>query len=715
MSLPFVNHDFTEAVYGCLIAAIDSGHRKMMKLSVILGACTAIVAIGGALLWTGIDDRPTGAVSNGNLGTLTRDAETAPIIQVEIDQRVAGQLATVMDATRSGSRSAFDAALKPLSGHTVATATARWQAAVFAPDLLSPAELSAASQDFAAWPLANRIRANAERAALSSPMGLVGRLVGVLPDKPETQLGRLALAQSLAMRGETEKARNIVVPMWRRDVLTPASEADILARFGDILTPEDHQARYMMLMARERISAGKRIASLAQRDALHDAWSAVIRDTSNAKQAVAALEDALLETQHGVHMRMELARKNGQPDEAAALLLANADTLPVGPDADPWWSEVRIVARMLVEQGDPLLAYRLVTGLDYDDPVTAVDAAFHAGWIALRKLRQPERAALHFNDILAVSDGPSSRSRGLYWLGRAHAASGNMVAAEAAYREAVAYPTSYHGQLASVEIGLPTVLETPQTNTVSMASVATRHLPVAAGQLLYAAGEDERADALFAGLADTLDDPSAIAAVVDWLGMQGRHYTALRLAKAAQWRGVLTGLASHPVGALPLDSRTMSTTELALSYAIARQESEFRIDAVSRVGALGLLQVMPATAKAVAARLNMPYEQNRMTTDAAYNTAIGTRYLADQRERFGGSYILTFVAYNAGPGRAREWIERFGDPRELSLHDAIDWVVQIPFPETRGYVQKVMENLQVYKARLGAEPDIARDMTTGKQ
>ncbi|WP_421852284.1 lytic transglycosylase domain-containing protein [Oricola sp.] len=147
---------------------------------------------------------------------------------------------------------------------------------------------------------------------------------------------------------------------------------------------------------------------------------------------------------------------------------------------------------------------------------------------------------------------------------------------------------------------------------------------------------------------------------------------------------------------------------------MARQESEFNVAARSRANALGLMQLLPGTAREVARESGIGYDRARLDSDGAYNAALGTAYLNAQLGRFDGSYILTFVAYNAGPSRSRAWIKRFGDPRGKSLEEVIDWVEMIPFSETRNYVQRVMENLQVYKARLGGNPDIARDLQHGR-
>jgi len=195
---------------------------------------------------------------------------------------------------------------------------------------------------------------------------------------------------------------------------------------------------------------------------------------------------------------------------------------------------------------------------------------------------------------------------------------------------------------------------------------------------------------------------------------QGNHFLALRVGKWAASRGLNVGALAHPIGAIPSNANINGAGK-ALAYSIARQESEFNISAKSGVGALGLLQLMPGTAKEMAKKAGMAYAPGKLTTDPGYNATLGAHYLSEQLGRFSGSYVLTFAGYNAGPRRAQQWAERYGDPRGKSVEQVVDWIERIPFTETRGYVQRVMENYQVYKMRLTGQMDIARDLVHGRR
>ncbi len=227
-------------------------------------------------------------------------------------------------------------------------------------------------------------------------------------------------------------------------------------------------------------------------------------------------------------------------------------------------------------------------------------------------------------------------------------------------------------------------------------------------------GSESRADALYKALAEDLDSPGELAILSSMAERRGDHALALTVGKTAYGRGVNAPALAFPVGVIP-ESANISASGKALAYAIARQESAFNPRAKSPVGALGLLQVMPATAKGLAKNAGLPYSDTRLLNDTSYNALLGSQYLGQQISNFSGSYILTFAAYNAGPRRAKEWIDRFGDPRGQSIDKVVDWIELIPFTETRNYVQRVMENYQVYKMRLGAGFDIERDLTQGRR
>ena len=218
---------------------------------------------------------------------------------------------------------------------------------------------------------------------------------------------------------------------------------------------------------------------------------------------------------------------------------------------------------------------------------------------------------------------------------------------------------------------------------------------------------------MYLDLADELTSPGELALLAVMAEKRGDHFLSLKVGKIAAARGIDIGALAHPIGVIPA-SADISDAGKALAYAIARQESEFNIGAVSRAGARGLLQLLPGTAKEVAKKAGLSYSVSRLTSDAAYNATLGAAFLGEQLGRFDGSYVLTFAGYNAGPRRARQWMKRYGDPRGKDIDTVVDWIESIPFTETRSYVQRVMENYQVYKMRLSGTFDIEGDLINGR-
>jgi soluble lytic murein transglycosylase len=377
-----------------------------------------------------------------------------------------------------------------------------------------------------------------------------------------------------------------------------------------------------------------------------------------------------------------------------------------------WWNEQRIISRGLVDQGQFKAAYQIVAASVATVPTDIVEAQFHAGWYALRGLQDPTTAETHFRKILQVSNGPLSVSRAWYWLGRSAEAGGPGKASEF-FTKAANFPGTFYGQLAAERLGRKTLNVTyPSPTAADRQSLQQREAVQAIGRL-ESAGHGWRAAAIYLALAEQLQSPGELAILTAKAEQAGDHHLSLQIGKIAYGRGIDVAALAFPVGVIPANAN-ISGSGKALAYAIARQESAFNPAAVSAANARGLLQLLPGTAQAVAKRNNITYSKDKLTADAGYNATLGAHYLGEQIQAFGGSYILTFIAYNAGPKRVPEWIGRYGDPRGKPVDEIVDWIERIPFPETRNYVQRVMENYEVYKARLGQTPDIERDLIGGR-
>ncbi len=573
------------------------------------------------------------------------------------------------------------------------------------------AEIAAAAKALPGWPGIDAFRRNSERALLReapAPQTVIATFGG---KPPLTAQGVIVLARAHLALGDQDGARAVLSPFWRTEKLDAADEAAILKEFGAIIPAADHRVRMERMLYADRVNAAKRVATLAGAQALFDAWAAAAKDDRGAVKLLDAVPAAQRSAGY-LFAKAKYLRRANKITEAAAVMLKAPKERAALIDPDAWWIERRVLSRELLDKGDVKTAYAIVAAHAAESPVNQADAEFHAGWYALRGMSDPATAAKHFARILDAADGPISRSRAYYWLGRA-AEAGGPGEAKVYYQRAANYGTSFYGQLAAQKLGLATInVAYPAPSEADRQTFAGREA-VTAIRRLEGAGYPKLADTLYRDLAAQISSAGELALLTSMAENRGDHFLTLRVAKAAAARGIDIGALSHPVGAIP-DSANIAGSGKALAYAIARQESEFNAGAVSRAGARGLLQLMPDTARDVAKKAGMAFSAQKLTTDPGYNATLGATFLGDQLDRFGGSYVLTFAGYNAGPRRAREWMERYGDPRGKDLETVVDWVERIPFAETRGYVQRVMENYQVYKMRLTGSYDIAGDLVSGR-
>lgn len=586
-----------------------------------------------------------------------------------------------------------------------------WAIALSADPGVGSDEIADAAAMLPNWPGMAALRRNSERAlAREKPAPqIVVNAFGGTP--PLTKDGTLLLARAHVALGDAKGARAVLAPFWRSEKLEAADEQAIIREFGRVLTAGDHRARMEQMLFYERVSSAERVAGLSGAPALFKAWAAVVKKDRNAASLLESVPAAQRETGFYYAQALSLRRAEKYTLAAAAMLRAPKDRSAL-VDPDAWWTERRVLSRELLDIGKPDLAYRVAAAHSAESASSAADAEFHAGWYALRSLGDAKTAAAHFARIAKVSSTPISLSRAYYWLGRA-AEAGGPGSAQTYYQQSARYGATYYGQLASAKLGRHTITaDYPSPTLTDRQNFAGREA-VQAIQRLEAAGHAWRADGLYRDLAEQLTSPGELALLAVQAEKRGNHYLALRVGKIASQRGLDIGALAHPTGAIPASAK-MSSAGKALAYAIARQESEFNAGAVSGAGARGLLQLLPGTAKEMARKSGLAYSADRLTTDAAYNATLGAAYLSTQLDRFDGSYVMTFAGYNAGPARASEWAQRYGDPRGQDIDTVVDWVERIPYTETRNYVQRVMENYQIYKMRLAGSTDIAGDLSRGR-
>ena len=573
-------------------------------------------------------------------------------------------------------------------------------------------EIADAEQALAGWPGLSDLRALSEKALARENPSTATILSAFGNTQPETTEGALLLARALVDSGKAKAAAGLVRPIWSTKTLDLAMENRILKEFSGLLTRADHKTRMELLLYRGRTAQAKRFSSLGEAQSLYNAWVAVAAKSSRASALIKAVDGKWQDDPAYLFLRIEYLRKQDKFEQAAALLARMPRERARLVDPSEWWNEQRIISRGLVDEGKFKAAYRIVAGHVAEKATDKAEAEFHAGWYALRGLKDPATAARHFQRILEASNRPISVSRAYYWLGRAAEAGGPGKAAEY-FARAARHPGSFYGQLAAARLGKTTLnIAYPSPSAEDRARFQNRETVQVIARL-EEAGHGHRAAKLYTALSETMERPGELALLAARAERRGDHHQALQVGKNAYARGIDVAALAYPIGAIP-KSANIKGSGTALAYSIARQESAFNVGAVSGANARGLLQILPGTAKIVAKRHGIAYSADRLTTDAAYNATLGAHYLSEQIDTFGGSYIMTFIAYNAGPRRVPEWIGRYGDPRGKSIDEVVDWIERIPFPETRNYVQRVMENYQVYKARLGQKAEIEHDLRFGR-
>jgi soluble lytic murein transglycosylase len=519
-------------------------------------------------------------------------------------------------------------------------------------------------------------------------------------ESPVSAKGKFSLARAMIGRGDRANAERLVRDAWRNDVMSEETENNALDLFGALLTPGDQKARMDLFLygseSEIALRAAKRLGG--GEVALAKARIAAYRKAPNTRALLEQVPRELRGDAGYIFSTIQLLRREEKFAEAAQLMLS----APKDPgrlyNVDEWWIERRLLSRKMLDIGEHRTAYLIArdAALPARD-IYKTEQEFTAGWIALRFLRDPATAAQHFARIGVGSSNPTALARAGYWQGRAAEAAGRTQEARAAYTAAAEQSTSYYGQLARAKLGLPQI-ELNGTPIARGRGIERLEI-VRAVQLLYALDEREIAIPILADMGEN-GDPDALVGLGELASRSGDARGMLLLGKAALNRGLPFDFYAYPVNGIPPFKSIGPEVEQSVVFAIARQESAFNPAVVSPAQAYGLMQVTPDAGRYVCKKYGVGFDLQRMKTDPVYNAALGAAELGGLLEDYRGSYIMTFAAYNAGRGSVKKWIERYGDPRDPSV-DAVDWVEQIPFSETRNYVQRIMENLQVYRARFG--------------
>lgn len=548
------------------------------------------------------------------------------------------------------------------------------------------------------WPWPNTLRSRAE-AAIGPDTPPATLLAWFDRNPPASGMGMVHYGAALVDAGRTNDGVLWIRRAWREGDFTPQEEARILRVHGQRLREGDHVARLDKLLWDHKTQAATRAMAHVNvgYQALARARIALYDNADNASALVQQVPPLLRNDAGLTYERLRWRKRRGLDDGVRQILDNPPEELG---QPSRWWRLREREVRDALDRGAAAEAYQLAALHGQVEGASLADAQWLAGWIALRYLNDPVKAVGHFVPMFEYVSFPVSKARAAFWIGRAAEALGEDLRARQWYAEAAQHTTTYYGQLARIALG--DVGEMPVPGAVQVPQQLERNFfadpRVQVVLALSNADQDWRAQPFVARLMEDARSGPEYALVIQLSEMIGRSELSVRTAKMASQNGFVEVGGGYPVlQDLVAANRNVET---ALVHAISRQESEFRTDAVSPAGARGIMQLMPATAREVAGTLRLPFEPDRLTRDRAYNARLGAQYIQDLLRRWDNSYVLAIAAYNAGPSRVEQWIRRNGDPRTQQV-DIIDWIERIPFAETRNYVQRVLEGLQVYRTLMG--------------
>jgi soluble lytic murein transglycosylase len=557
------------------------------------------------------------------------------------------------------------------------------------------AEIDRARRDLAAWPHASNRQMWAERALEGSGFS-AQQIADWFKAEPATPEGAMALAGAYQQLGRDGDLKALVQHFWRDKSFDADSQRLFLVRFGALLTTEDHIRRADTLLYQPKTPALEAVLGM-----IPDDWRKVaearIALRASARDADQLYAEVPAEHLHDPGLSVARARwlYDHERGQEALALIADFPKDPPEDASSGFWMLRRQLVNVAVKVGDYAAAHKAVDAHGLKPGPDAADAEFLGGWLALTKLHDAGDAQEHFARLEVIGASPITIARALYWRGRAMEALNDPIAAQTYYGRGAKYYTTFYGQMAAAKAGLTEIdLGKDPVPTANDKRRYEANELVTAARLLHQAGARDLYRSMLVAADEALPRLVDIAQLIDMAEDTSQGDLTMRLSRLAAQRGLVLPERGYPVRRSP-DS---STVETAFTLGIIRQESGFDARIKSSVGARGMMQLMPSTAKVLAKRAHVKFRE-KMLDDADYNMRLGTTYLGSLVNQFDGSYIMAAAAYNAGPGRPSAWMNSCGDPRAAKV-DPVDYIECIPIGETRNYVMRVLENVEVYRARL---------------
>ncbi|MDA9658892.1 lytic transglycosylase domain-containing protein [Candidatus Pelagibacter sp.] len=531
-------------------------------------------------------------------------------------------------------------------------------------------------------------------------------------DEPLSGYGMLVLGESFIQTGNSEKGIALIKRGWVTAKLSRADMKFLSKKYKKYLDSKDYINRADHLAWENKYWDLKRMLPYLPKDyqLLYTARQILMSKSYGVDQAIKNVPQKFKNDAGLNHDRLKWRRKRGRIDSSLEILFSIKNNKDYLVRPDKWWVERAIMTRALIYKNKYETAYKVASQHSLDKGSEFAEAEWMSGWIALSFLNNPILAVDHFNNFYQNVSYPISLARGAYWLGRSYEKIGDKRQSEDWYREASKYLTTYYGQLAFLKINPNQNFELEEQANIKdeYRKYFYKKELVKITHLLDELNKDKYTKNILRHLAnDNITNGSEILAA-ELATNISRYDFAIQVSKLASYEKRFHNTYNYPIISVPQFVNGRKIPETAFILSLIRQESEFDMRANSHVGAQGLMQLMPYTAKLVAKQAKLPYSKSRLTSDPEYNINLGSHYIAGLILQYDGAYPFATAAYNAGPKRVKYWKKINKNPQKKKI-DFIDWVELIPFKETRNYVQRVMENYNVYRYILEKKPIKMKD------
>lgn len=630
----------------------------------------------------------------------------APVLNVNISTRDMALLKKSIEYNLKGRSESALASKNKISDPTVRK-LAHWYYLRKASDISTPMTIEHFRVKNPDWPSRSLLRRRTEQALLKTKASpkIIKTLYG--KNAPSSGIGKYLLALAYKRSGQKTKALKLARAAWHTHVLGKKIEDDLIKEFGDRLAHSDHRRRADHFLYKDNrrhlptIRRVKKYLTKSEEEKINLRMEVVKRRLNAADKQYKEMGTKALSDSGLLFNRIQLLRRKEKFVHSRKLLSKAPIDVKGMVEPDEWWIERRLQTRYALRQNKPLEAYKIASRHGKISRKNQCEAEFLAGWIALTRLNRVKAATRHFTKERKAARSRTEIAKAEYWLGRSKLRQRDTIAALAHFAASAKYFRTYYGQLAlqSVERhGRIDKITAPAPSQRDLERFVARDA-VRALVIAHKAQFTGLIPLFFNQLAWRLKSPGEMTLLAELASQIHSRRGSVITGKIGIHRGFKLDRYAYPVNALPHFDQLTDKVDTALVLALARQESEFNAKAKSPVGARGMMQIMPGTAKAIARQHKVRYSRQKLISDPSYNIALGVAHLHDLIKKYNGSYILPLVAYNAGPGRVRDWIVSFGDPRNPKV-DTINWIESIPFSETRRYVQRIMSSVQIFRARL---------------